>query len=210
MRNWLVVALLAVHAAAYAQADIGLVNLVSGEVGLTPQSGQPIKVKAFMKVREGDRLDVPAGAQVRVVYFEGARQERWKGPSSFRASRLQSRAISGSAAEIAALPASVPLRIARVPDLMQNARLGGIQVRSAQAVRKVQDQALDEARSTYERLRKELPGDDITPELFLYSTLNEYQLYEEMAPVVDEMLRKQPDSDEVKSLAGWLKTRRGR
>ena len=210
MRNWLMVALFAAHAAAHAQADIGLVNLVSGEVGLTPQSGQPVKVKAFMKVREGDRFDMPAGAQVRVVYFEGARQERWQGPSSFRASRLKSSAISGSPAEIAALPAGVPQRIARVPELMQNARLGGIQVRGVQPVRRVQDGALDEARSTYERLRKELPGDDITPELFLYSALNEYQLYEDMAPLVDEMLRKQPGSDDVKSLASWLKTRRGR
>ncbi len=210
MRNWLMVALLAAHSVAYAQADIGLVNLVSGEVGLTPQSGQPVKVKAFMKVREGDRFELAAGAQVRVVYFEGARQERWQGPSSFRAARLQSSAISGSPAEIAALPAGVPQRIARVPELMQNARLGGIQVRGAQAARRAPDQSLGEARSTYERLRKELPGDDITPELFLYSTLNEYQLYEDMAPVVDEMLRKQPDSDDVKSLASWLKTRRGR
>ena len=210
MRNLLMAALFMVHAAAYAQADIGLVNLVSGDVGLAPQSGQPGKAKAFTKVREGDRFDVPAGAQVRVVYFEGARQERWQGPSSFVASRLQSRPISGAPAEVAALPASVPQRIARVPELMQNARLGGIQVRSAQAARRVQDHALDEAKSTYERLRKDLPGDDITPELFLYSALNEYQLYEDMAPIVEEMLRKQPQNDDVKSLESWLKTRRGR
>jgi len=31
-----------------------------------------------------------------------------------------------------------------------------------------------------------------------------------MAPLVDEMLRKQPESEDVKSLAAWLKTRRGR
>lgn len=210
MRNGLMVALFAVHAAAYAQADIGLVNLVTGDVNLMSQSGQPVKVKAFMKVRDGDRFEVPAGAQVRLVYFEGARQERWQGPSSFRAARLKGNAIAGSAAEVSALPAGVPQRIARVPELMQNARLGGIQVRGVQAARRVEDPALEEAKSTYERLRKELPGDDITPELFLYSALNEYQLYEDMAPLVEEMLRKQPDSDDVKSLAAWLKTRRGR
>ncbi|HZQ74580.1 MAG TPA: hypothetical protein VFB08_16810 [Burkholderiales bacterium] len=210
MRNALAMVLLAISTAAFAQADIGLVNLVSGNVTLTPQAGGAAPVKAFIKVREGDRIDVPAGAQVRVVYFEGARQERWQGPASFRASRLQSSAISGKPAEIAALPASVPLRIARVPELMQNAKLGGIQVRSAQAVKPVQEHAVEEARSTYQRLRKELPADDITPELFLYSALNEYQLYEDMAPVVDEMLRKQPESDEVKSLASWLKSRRRR
>ena len=211
MRNLLLgIALGAASSGAFAQADIGLVNLVSGDVTLTSSSAQPIKVTAFMKVREGDRFDVRAGAQVRVIYFEGARQERWQGPAAFRAARLQSTPITGAPIEVAALPASVPLRIARVPDLMQNARLGGIQVRSAQALRRVEDNALTEARATYDRLRKDLPGDDITPELFLYSTLNEYQLYEDMAPVVEEMQRKQPDSDEVKLLASWLKTRRGR
>ena len=210
MRYWLAAALFAAHAGAFAQADIGIVNLVKGNVTLSPQSGVPVAVKPFIKVREGDRFDLPAGSEVRLVYFEGARQERWSGPSSFRAARLRGSALSGAPAEVSALPASVPQRIAHVPELMQNARLGGIQVRSAQAVRRVQDNAVTEAHATYEQLRKELPADDITPELYLFSALNEYQLYEDMAPVVDEMLRKQPQSDDVKSLAAWLKTRRGR
>jgi len=210
MRYWLAAALLAAHAAAFAQVDIGIVNLVKGSATLSPQSGAATPVKPFMKVREGDRFDLPAGVQVRLVYFEGARQERWTGPASFRAARLQGSAISGAPAEVSALPASVPARMARVPELMQNARLGGIQVRSAQAVRRVQDNAITEARSTYDQLRKELPADDITPELYLFTTLNEYQLYEDMVPVVDEMQRKQPQSEDVKSLAAWLKGRRGR
>jgi hypothetical protein len=209
MRFLIVLALALAPAAAFAQADIGLVNLVSGEVGFTPQAGAAGKAKAFMKVREGDRFEVPAGAQLRVVYFDGARQERWQGPASFRATRLEGAAISGKPAEVATLPASVSQRIARVPELVQNAKLGGIQVRAAQP-RRAQDGVLQEARSTYEQLRKALPPDDITPELFLYSALNEYQLYEDMRPLVQEMLRKQPGNDEVKSLGTWLNSRLGR
>ena len=210
MRYLVAAVLFAVHAVALAQADIGIVNMVKGNVTLSSQAGAAVAVKPFIKVREGDRFDLPAGAQVRLVYFEGARQERWSGPSSFRAARLRGSAISGAPAEVSALPASVPQRMAHVPELMQNARLGGIQVRSAQAVRPVQENAITEARSTYDQLRKELPADDITPELYLFSALNEYQLYEDMVPVMDEMLRKQPQSEEVVSLAAWLKTRRGR
>lgn len=209
MRYWLMAAALAVHAGAFAQADIGLVNLVKGAVTLTPQSAPAVSAKPFIKVREGDRFDLPAGAQLRVVYFEGARQERWTGPSSFRASRLQGSALSGAPAEVTALPASVPQRIAGVPQLMQNARLGGIQVRSAQAARPASQDALNEARGTYQKLRAQLPADDITPELYFFAALNDYQLYEEMAPVVSEMQRKQPDSEDVKSLAAWLGNRRG-
>ena len=209
MRIFLALVLAAFHAAAIAQADVGLVNLVSGDVGYVPKGGPAAKVTAFMKVREGDRFNVPAGGQLRVVYFDGARQERWKGPSSFEATRVQGRALSGAAAEVTKLPASVPQRIARVPELVQNAKLGGIQVRAAQPVRRP-DAALEEARATYATLAKELPADDITAELFLYSTLNEYQLYEDMAPLVKEMQRKQPGNEEVKSLETWLNARRGK
>ena len=196
-------------AGAYAQADVGLVNLVTGDVSFTPQGAAGSQAKAFMKVREGDRFDVPAGAQVRVVYFDGARQERWQGPSSFRAGRTQGTPISGKPAESTQLPGAASARIARIPELMQNAKLGGIQVRAAQSSRPVSKEALDEARANYEKLRKQLPGDDITPELFLFSALNDYQLYEDMVPLVDEMTRKQPESEDVKLLASWLGTRRG-
>jgi hypothetical protein len=209
MRVVLLVLSLVASAFAHAQSDVGLVNLVAGDVSFVPQSGQPGKVKAFMKVREGDRFELPAGSQVRVVYFDGARQERWQGPASFRAAKLEGTPINGKALEVAKLPGSVPARISRVPELMQNAKLGGIQVRGAQSSRPVSPEAVDEARATYQKLRSQLPADDITAELFLFSALNDYQLYEEMVPVVNEMQRKQPESDDVKSLASWLVSRRG-
>lgn len=46
-----------------------------------------------------------------------------------------------------------------------------------------------------------------TPELFLYAALSDYQLYEDMKRAVAEMLRKQPDNEDVKTLDAWLKTR---
>lgn len=215
MRWSLLAVLFAASGAALAQgADVGLVNLVAGDVSFVPLSGSPGKVKAFMRVRDGDRFELSAGSQVRVVYFEGARQERWQGPASFRAAKTQGQPVAGKPAEIAKLPAGVPQRIARVPELMQNAKLGGIQVRGAQSAPRrdgaAQDEALREARSTYERLRKDLPADDVTPELFLYSALNDYLLYDDMKVVVDEMLRKQPDNDDVRSLAAWVKSRSAR
>jgi hypothetical protein len=197
---------------ALAQADVGLVNLVSGEVSFVPQSGAAGKAKPFMKVREGDRFEVAAGAQVRLVYFDGARQERWQGPARFRAAKTQGTAISGKPAEVTFLPSSVPQRIARVPELMQNAKLGGVQVRGVAPRRDTPGsaEAVREARATYEKLRKDLPGDDITAELYLYAVLSDYQLYDDMKVVVQEMLRKQPDSEDVKSLASFVGSRASR
>jgi hypothetical protein len=208
MRIWLLAALCAIPALAYAQADVGLVNLVSGEVVFAAGGGPAAKVTPFMKVREGDRFDLAAGAQLRVVYFEGARQERWQGPSSFRAAPTEGTPLKGAVAEATRLPAGVPGRIARVPELMQNAKLGGIQLRGLRPEMTALDLAsLREARETYDRLKGQLPRDDITAELFLYSALEEFRLYDEMRSVVEEMERKQPQSEDVRSLAAYVKAR---
>ena len=205
----------AVSAAAWAQGvDVGLVNLVSGGVTYAPLSGTLGEAKPFMRVRDGDRFNVPAGGQVRIVYFTSSRQERWSGPASFHAGQGASEGISGKPAEVTVLPAGVPQRIARVPELMQNAKLGGIQVRGGLTRR--QEASLDqqatvrEARETYERMRKEMPADDITSELYLYAVLHDYLLYADMKAVVEEMLRKQPGNEDVKALADWVRTRASR
>jgi hypothetical protein len=215
MRHGLFVALALASGAAFAQgADVGLVNLVSGEVTYAPAMGAPATVKAFMKVRDGDRFDVRAGAQVRVVFFERASQERWTGPASFRATRAGSVPISGTPAEATLLPAGAPQRIAQVPELLQYARLGGIQVRGGlmpqQKASAQQLESIRAAREAYSRMLEDLPADDITPELYLYAALYEHQMYDDMKAVVADMRRKQPESEDVKALEAWVAARASR
>jgi len=192
--------------------DVGLVNRVSGDVRFVPVNGASAPVKPFMRVREGDRFNLAAGAQLRVVFFEGSRQERWAGPASFRAARAQAEATSGTAAEVAQLPAGSPQRIARIPDLMQNAKLGGIQVRGAARSASPGGKpagTVAEARATYEEMKRALPADDITPELYYYAALQEHGKYAEMQAVVQEMQRKAPASEDVKALADWVNKKTG-
>src|SRR3990172_740241 len=165
MRTVLVAVLFAASGAALAQsADVGLVNLVSGDVTYAPASGAPGKVQPFMRVRDGDRFDLPAGAQLRIILFAAARQERWTGPASFRASAKASEPLAGKPAEVTNLPATAPQRIARVPDLLTNAKLGGIQVRGGISPRQQasldQQGAVREARKVYEQIRAQFPSDD--------------------------------------------------
>ncbi len=190
--------------------DVGLVNLVAGDVRFAPVSGASAPVKAFMRVREGDRFKLAVGAQLRVVFFEGARQERWFGPSSFRAARAKGEAISGAPTEIARLPAGAPQRIARIPELMQNAKLGGIRVRgAAPAAVDAPAQSLGQARAIYREMKQALPPDDIAPELYYYAALEEHERYGEMRAVVAEMQRKQPGNEDVDALAEWVRTKTG-
>jgi hypothetical protein len=89
MGRGLLLALSLLAQPARAQEDVGLVDLVTGDVLF--QAGT---AKAFMKVREGDRFEIPAGAQLRLIYFAGARQERWQGPARLRAGKRESAALS--------------------------------------------------------------------------------------------------------------------
>jgi hypothetical protein len=211
MRIGIAAVLLGACAFAFAQdTDVGIVNRVAGAVSYAPASGGTGKVQAFMRVREGDRFDLAAGAELGIVFTEGGRLERWRGPASFRAAQKSSVPLSGSPAEVSSVPAGAPQRIARVPELVRIAQLGGIQVRGLtprQQASLDQQEVLRDARVTYAQMRKDLPADDITPELYLYSVLHDFLLYDEMKDVVAEMRRRQPDNDAITPIENWLKSK---
>ena len=192
-------------------ADVALVSMVSGDAAYVPQAGTPGKVRPFMKVRHGDRFNVAAGGQLRIVFFEGARQELWTGPASFRAGKAAAEPLSGKAAETRNLPAGVVQTLARVPEIVQYAKLGGTQIRGA--LTRQQKAGLDrqatlaQARAAYEKMRQDAPADDISPELYLYAALYEFLVYDEMKAVVAEMRRKQADNEDAKALDAWLRSR---
>lgn len=207
-------ALLGVALGVNAQSsDVGLVNHLSGDVSYAGQGGTQSKAQAFMKVRQGDRFTLPAGAQLRLVYFSGSRQETWKGPSSFKAGTQQGEALSGQMAEAAQLPSGVAQKIAQVPDLVQIAKLGrsgGIAVRGGARPGRLsseQQTEVSQAKATYAQLRQKAPAEDILPEFYYYSVLQDHLLYEEMKTVTDEMLKRQPGNPEAQELAAYVKSR---
>ena len=58
-------------------------------------------------------------------------------------------------------------------------------------------------------LRAQSSADDITPELYLISTLQEVGQYQEMGPLLDEVSKHQPLAPEVEDLVRWLRARAG-
>lgn len=194
-------------------SDVGLVNQMSGDVSYTGQGGAQSKAQAFMKVRDGDRFTLASGAQLRLVYFNGGRQETWKGPASFKAGTQQSDALSGQAAEASQLPSGVAQRIAQVPNLVQIAKLGrsgGISVRGGGKPARLsaeQRAEVSQAKAAYTQMRQKAAAEDITPELFYYAVLQDHLLYEDMKAVTDEMLKRAPGNPEAQDLAAYVKSR---
>ena len=186
---------------------------MSGDIVYAGQGGAQTKAQGFMKVRQGDRFTLAAGAQLRLVYFDGSRQETWKGPASFKAGPQQSEAVSGQMFEAARLPTGVAQKIAQVPNLVQIAKLGrsgGIAVRGGGKPGRLtseQQAEVSQAKATYAQLRQKASAEDITPELYFYSVLQDHLLYEQMKAVTDEMLKRQPNNPDVQELAAYVKSR---
>lgn len=197
---------------AQSAGDAGMINQLSGEVQYQPTGGAAARATAYMKLRDSDVVRVPAGASVRVVYFANGRQEAWKGPAVFSVGTAESRAQSGQP-EVSQLPGGVPQKLAQTPEMMQIAKLGragSVTVRGITPTSLTTDQANEvrEARKTYEAMKAGLSADDIMPEVYLYTVVQNYSMYDEMKQLVKVMQTKQPNSDVVRDLDAWVENRR--
>jgi len=193
--------------------DVGLVNQLSGDVSYQAGGANPSKATAFMKIRDGDKLTVADGASVRIVYFDGGRQETWKGPASFKAGAKQGEAASGKA-EVSQVPGGAAPKLAQTSEVLQIAKLGragGVTVRGVKkdmtTLPPAQQAEVAQAKKTYESWKATAGADDITPEMYYYTVLQDYMLYEEMRNVVRTMQEKQPQSQVVAELAAWVASR---
>ena len=192
--------------------DVGLVNDVSGTVSFVSEGAPQAAVKAFMRVRQGDRFTLGNGSTLRSVYIPGGRQETWRGPSAFSIGSDAGKMESGLAPVVSMVPAIAAPKLARIPELVRGASLGGIRVRGgarpAGSNGPVPAQVV-EAKAAYREWRKVAAADDLAPELYLLSVYQESGYLQDMIELADEMDRRQPGNAEVHELAEWARRRGG-
>ena len=204
----LLLAALAAVAGEASAADVGVINHLAGLVTVTNGVGTS-KAHAYMNINEGDRFDVPAGVVVKVAYFQSGRQETFEGPVIFTVGAVQSNVRRGAGPQVTTLPSGVSQKISQTQDLVQIAKLGtagNMQPSTREPRLTPQQQAeVRQARAIYAKLRAETPADDITPELYFYSVLQDHLLYNEMRGVVAEMGKRQPGNRDVAVLAEYVR-----
>lgn len=183
-----------------AASDVGLVNALQGDVSYQSKDGPARKAQAYMRVRHGDKIQVAAGASIRISYTTASRQESWTGPASFVATSSGGELLKGSKPEVAQLPAAVPQKLARVSELMNTSRVGGLVVRSVKAQTASSKEEVAAAVATYESMRAAAAPSDVTPELFLYSVFQEHGMVDDLKIVAREMMLRQPDNAEIQQL----------
>jgi len=204
--------------------DVGLVTQLTGDVTYVNEGYQRTqeKVQPFVRIHQGDRFVVTAGAIVQLVYFQSGRKETWKGPAVFVVGEAQSRAEGekgGQALpEVTILPTGVSQGMRRIPILLRRAglsRSGAMQVRGVagspqKAITPSEEEKAEikMAKEIYQSFRKQTQAGDIMPELTLLGVLADYEQYEEMEKVIKDALKIQPDHLVLKELDEWVKTQR--
>ena len=184
-----------------AGGDVGLVNSLQGDVSYQGKEGPARKAQPYMRLRHGDKVTVAAGGAIRISYTTANRQESWTGPSSFVATSGGGELLKGSKPEIVQLPSAVPQKLARVSELMNTSRGGGLVVRSVKAQSASSKEEVAEAVAAYESMRAKAAPSDVTPELFLYSVFQENGMVDDLKIVAKEMMSRQPDNPEIRQLA---------
>jgi hypothetical protein len=184
-----------------AAGDVGLVNALQGDVSYQGKEGPARKAQPYMRLRHGDKVTMAAGSGIRISYTTASRQESWTGPGSFVATSTGGELLKGNKPEVVQLPAAVPQKLARISELMNTSRVGGLVVRSVSAKGVVSKEEVAEAMATYESMRAAAAPSDVTPELFLYSMFQEYGMVDDLKIVARNMLARQPDNADIQQLA---------
>ena len=196
-----VAALVGGVASAQDAGDVGLVNSLQGDVSYQGKEGPARKAQPYMRLRHGDKVTLAAGGAIKISYTTANRQESWTGPSSFVATSSGGELLKGSKPEIVQLPSAVPQKLARVSELMNTSRVGGLVVRSVKAQSASSKEEVAEAVAAYESMRAKAAPSDVTPELFLYSVFQENGMVDDLKIDATEMMSRQPDNPEIRQLA---------
>lgn len=185
-----------------AAGDVALVNALQGDVSYQGKEGPARKAQPYMRLRHGDKIVLASAAsKIRISYTTASRQESWVGPGSFVATSTGGELLKGSKPEVVQLPAAVPQKLARISELMNTSRVGGLVVRSAKAETAASKDEVADAVAAYESMRAAAAPDDVTPELFLYSVFQEHGMADDLKMVARNMLARQPDNPDIQQLA---------
>ena len=199
--------------------DMALVTALSGEATYWNPGDQtkPNQLRVFMKIHRGDRIKLPAGAQLQILYLTPGRQETWKGPVSLTAGEGESQVGPGLKAappEVKLLPTRVTRKIGGSELPLPSSSLrhsGGIPTMAGQPDDSPKTpgparEDVREAQQTYAKLRRQTPAGDLTPELYYLSVLAENGKYPEMEKFMDTLQEKEPGNAAFKELRAWART----
>ena len=192
--------------------DAGLAVAVTGEVTYKAK-GRAEALTPFQKVRVGDKVTVPDGAMVQLVFFSSGRKETWNGPATVRIAEDAASLEKGDAtAEVADVGDNVGKSLESLPVMLRRAELdraGATLVRGRKheelALDDVEKKQVEEAEAIYAQMKADAPEGDILPAMFMVSVYLRYALNDQAEALLEEALATCPDCTAPKSLLEWVR-----
>lgn len=194
--GWLGAFLAVGGAGGVAAAEVGLVTAVAGKVRLQEEKAAASELKAFVKLREGDRLTLDAASRLQLVFFDGGRQETWKGSGALEVGTTSSKVVKGNPqSEVRTLPPILVKQLIKTPSPDGNVKAGMIRMRSMPS-----GGTLESIEKNYAELRKQAEAADRNPELYLLAGYFELREFDRIETVLKQLGDKAPGDPEVKLL----------
>lgn len=191
--------MLAGHAGAQGSEPGGFVTQSQGDVTYQAGTAKEQALPAFARLASGTRIRLGDNAKVQVVYLRGGRQESWFGKAVLEIGETGSKVVGKDAPTpvIKQLQPFMVETLLKSGDVMGSihARQGLIRVRLLMTASRVK-----EAEDRYAELRLQSADDDITPEIYLLTTLDGLKAFQSMKKPLGEMLRRQPGNAEAVAL----------
>lgn len=174
------------------------VTLADGPVYYLDEALVPKALQSFARLSVDVSIKLDTSASLQLVYLANGRQELWNGPASFTVGETESEAVqSATPPQVKTLPPFMLSTLAKSPEVISDikSRQGMIRVRSLTTARKVR-----EAEKNYQEMLEVSAPDDITPEIYLITTLDELRVYNRMVDPLETMITKQPDNLQAQEL----------
>lgn len=203
-----------------AAQSLGMVTRLSGAAGyIGADKGGEKALKPFMKLFKGDAVDLKAGAGLQIVYFDTGRKVDYKGPAKIVVGQEGgSPGSESSESSVSVMPDVVAKEVKRIASIIDPSRLqyaGAAVVRGTSGedeeplppveLEPSEQREIDLARNMYDSLLEKADPHDITPELFLFSVMADFDQFEEMNSLIAKMEKKQPENPTIDQLSQWMK-----
>jgi hypothetical protein len=181
---------------AQANADVALVTGVQGKVARMVITG-PQPLDAFVKLKQGDALRLEKNSSVKLVYFEGGRQETWSGEGRLEIAATESKGSGLAAPEVKILPAVLVKQIAKTPSLDSQGRAGVMRLR---ALGTHSPDALTQLEAEYDQMRLVLGRNDLNADVFLLAGLLEMRAFDRVGVILEGLQGRYPGDPNAKML----------
>ena len=195
LATWLLISFCLVCTASYSQsADVAFITQLKG-TAVVGGIGQQRNAVALTKLQDGEQVTLSKESQLRIVYFDGGRQETWSGNAQLSIGSAQSTKSAGAEPEVKKISSILSKQLAMTPTGEATSRVGMVRLRTASEAK------VKEVEKNYAELRGEAPGDDSTPELYLLAALFQLGRYDQIESTLASLKSRQTESSEVDAIA---------